>query len=105
MVERPEGRPGVETPDPDEGSAAAQAVAPEILANSLSEYVRAWIARVRAGDSGVLPVIVSLIVICVIFQVANPNFLTPGNLVNLMVQGAVFMLLAMGEVFALLLGE
>src|SRR5205807_3340133 len=40
-----------------------------------------------------------------IFQSLNSRFLSAGNLVNLLVQGAVFMLLAMGEVFALLLGE
>ncbi len=35
----------------------------------------------------------------------NGHFLTAGNLVNLLVQAAVFSLLAMGEVFVLLLGE
>jgi D-xylose transport system permease protein len=109
QVENPEsGTPGIEgrTPAADVDEAVvAQAVAPEILANSLGEYVRAWLARIRAGDSGVLPVVVSLVVICIIFQLANANFLSAGNLVNLLVQGAVFILLAMGEVFALLLGE
>jgi D-xylose transport system permease protein len=88
-----------------EETAAAQAVAPEIMATSLGEYLRAWAARVRAGDSGVLPVVVGLVIIAVIFEVANSQFLSAGNLVNLLVQGAVFMLLAMGEVFPLLLGE
>ena len=97
----PVGRPEAEV----EETVAAQAVAPEILANSLPEYLRAWVARVRAGDSGVLPVVVGLVIIAVIFQIANSQFLSAGNLVNLLVQGAVFMLLAMGEVFALLLGE
>ena len=41
----------------------------------------------------------------ILFQSLNRNFLTAGNLVNLLVQAAVFSLLAMGEVFALLLGE
>ncbi len=94
-----------ETEDATAAAAAMQAVAPEILANTLGEYLRGWVLRVRAGDSGVLPVVVGLIVIAAIFQVANSEFLSPGNLVNLLVQGAVFMLLAMGEVFALLLGE
>ena len=35
----------------------------------------------------------------------NCNFLTAGNLVNLLVQAAVFSLLAMAEVFVLLLGD
>ena len=40
-----------------------------------------------------------------IFQSQNSEFLSPGNLVNLLVQGSVFMLIGMGEVFVLLLGE
>ena len=58
-----------------------------------------------AGESGDLPVIVGMFLIAVIFQSLNSKFLTAGNLVNLLVQGAVFMLLAMAEVFVLLLGE
>jgi D-xylose transport system permease protein len=83
----------------------AVALAPELVANTLSEYVRGWWVRVRGGETGVLPVIVGLLVIGIIFQVQNDNFLSSGNLVNLLVQAAVFMLLGMAEVFALLLGE
>jgi D-xylose transport system permease protein len=53
----------------------------------------------------VLPVLAGLLLISVLFQSLNPNFLTPGNMVNLLIQGSVFMLLAMGQVFVLLLGE
>jgi D-xylose transport system permease protein len=61
--------------------------------------------RIRSGDSGVLPVVGGLLLISILFQSLNSNFLSAGNLVNLLIQGAVYMLLAMGEVFALLLGE
>jgi D-xylose transport system permease protein len=80
-------------------------VAPEIVANSFSEYLRAWFVRIRSGETGVLPVVIGLVVIGVIFQVQNSQFLSAQNLVNLIVQSAVFMLLGMAEVFALLLGE
>jgi D-xylose transport system permease protein len=96
------------TPEPVTEAAASSAelaVAPELVAHSLGEYLRAWAARIRAGDSGILPVIVGLIVIAIIFQSQNSNFLTAGNLVNLLVQGAAITLLGLGEVFALLLGE
>jgi D-xylose transport system permease protein len=83
----------------------AVVLAPELVANDLREYVRGWWVRVRGGETGVLPVIVGLVIIGVIFQVQNDNFLSAGNLVNLLVQAAVFMLLGMAEVFALLLGE
>jgi len=90
------------------GAAAAEAdlaVSPELVAGSLREYMRASFARVRGGDSGVLPVVGGLLLISVFFQSLNGHFLTSGNLVNLLIQGAVFMLLAMGQVYALLLGE
>ena len=41
----------------------------------------------------------------IIFQSLNGHFLSPVNLTDLLVQGAVFMLLGMSEVFALLLGD
>ena len=84
---------------------AALAAAPQLVANSLPEYLRAWFVRIRAGESGVLPVVGGLVLISVLFQTLNSHFLTAGNLVNLLIQGAVYMLLAMAEVFALLLGE
>ncbi|TNC24176.1 sugar ABC transporter permease [Amycolatopsis alkalitolerans] len=84
---------------------AELAVSPEITANSFGGYVRATLARMRSGESGVLPVVGGLLLISILFQSLNQNFLTPGNLVNLLIQGAFFMLLAMGEVFVLLLGE
>ena len=61
--------------------------------------------RVRSGDSGVLPVLLGIIVVAVAFQIANGKFLSPQNLVNLFEQSTIYMLLAMAEIFALLLGE
>ena len=83
----------------------ALAAAPAIMADSLGGYVKAWWVRLRAGESGVLPVIAGLILISLLFQSLNRHFLTAENLVNLLVQGSAYMLLAMAEVFALLLGE
>ena len=54
---------------------------------------------------GVLPVVVAVACDLDPSQPPNSHFLTAGNLVNLLIQGAVYMLLAMGEVFPLLLGE
>jgi len=96
-----------ETPMPDAeqpGSADLSTISPPVT-NSASEYLRASLVRIKGGETGVLPVIAGLLLVSVIFQIANNHFLTAGNLVNLLVQAAVFSLLAMGEVFALLLGE
>lgn len=84
---------------------AELAVPAEITAGSVREYLRASIVRVKAGESGVLPVVGGLILISILFQSLNSHFLTAQNLVNLLIQGAVFCLLAMGEVFVLLLGD
>ncbi len=66
---------------------------------------RAAVAWLAPGESGAISVITGLIVIGVIFQSLNGHFLSPVNLTDLLVQGAVFMLLGMSEVFALLLGD
>ncbi|HTZ90768.1 MAG TPA: ABC transporter permease [Streptosporangiaceae bacterium] len=92
--------------DPTAAPAAAAAeVPPELVARSLSQYLRAWWLRVRGGDSGVLPVVLAIVVVAVSFQVANSTFLSAQNLVNLFEQSTIYMLLAMAEIFALLLGE
>src|ERR1700681_3584145 len=88
--------------------APSEAVAdlpPELLAQTLGQYLRAWLQRIRSGDSGVLPVLLGIIVVAVAFQIANGKFLSPQNLVNLFEQSTIYMLLAMAEIFALLLGE
>ena len=80
-------------------------VTQEILAQTLGQYMRAWLQRIRNGDSGVLPVLLGIVIIAIAFQVANGKFLSPQNLVNLFEQSSIYMLLAMAEIFALLLGE
>src|SRR6202040_3113139 len=95
-------------PDLTAATAAAEAEVPaELVAQNFGEYARAYVARVRNGQSGVLPVIVGLVAVMVVFEVISPNhvFLSAGNLVNLFEQSAVFIVLAMAETFALLLGE
>ncbi|HEX5395509.1 MAG TPA: ABC transporter permease [Candidatus Limnocylindria bacterium] len=102
----PAGGSGVEAPDAVSPTADAAVLGGnELVANSLGEYLRAFGKRIRNGESGVLPVLIGLVIIIVIFQVENSNFLTAGNLTNLLVQAGVFVLLGMAEVFVLLLGE
>src|SRR5713226_6054625 len=97
-----------QAPDLTAATEAAQVeVPPELVAQTFGEYARAYVARVRNGQSGVLPVVAGLIAVLVVFEVISPNhvFLSAGNLVNLFQQSAVFMVLAMAETFALVLGE
>lgn len=62
-------------------------------------------ARFASGDLGLIPVILALIVIWVVFQTINGNFLSGRNLSNLIQQMAEIGFLAIGETFILLLGE
>src|SRR4051794_37443361 len=63
------------------------------------------LTRVRGGDLGSVPVIVGLIVIWSVFEVLNPVFLSPRNLVDLTMQCAAIGTIALGIVLVLLLGE
>jgi len=106
---------GLEPTAPEELDASPQqsaeqeeaivSTAPELLAGSLGEYLHAWRQRVRTGDSGPLPIIVGLIVVVIFFQVERSEFLSALNIVNLLVQAAVFVLFGAAEIFALVLSE
>jgi len=61
--------------------------------------------RLANGDIGSLPVLLGLVLIAVVFQIANSNFLTPLNLTNLMVQISSVGTIAVGVVLVLLIGE
>ena len=93
--------------DPDSGVAPDELVvlAPDVLAESLGDYVHAWWRRIRGGESGALPIIIGLIVISIFFEVQSSAFLTATNVVNLFVQATFIILLGMAELYALLLSE
>lgn len=54
---------------------------------------------------GILPVLIGLVVVAVVFQSLNSNFLTPGNMTNLFLQIASTGVMALGVFLILLLGE
>ncbi len=86
---------------------AAADVPPEILAQSLGQYLRAWWLQVRNGNSGILPVVLAMVLVAVVFEVVTPEhaFLRPSNLVYIFGLSTVYMVLAMAETVVLLLGE
>jgi D-xylose transport system permease protein len=102
---KPDDDGGLESQDGTESSAPAVLGDGAIVADSFGEYVSAMWQKIKAGESGVLPVVVGLVLIIVIFQSKNGKFLSGGNLVNLMDQASFIMVLGMAEVFVLLLGE
>ena len=106
--ETPAGTAGAGMADPTlDAKAAAADVPPELLAQSLGQYLQAWWQRVRSGNSGVLPVVLAIVIVAVIFEIITPEhaFLRPSNLVYIFGLSTVYMVLAMAETPVLLLAE
>jgi D-xylose transport system permease protein len=74
-------------------------------AQSISDSARDYVNRLRGGDMGLLPAILGLVVLVAIFASLNDRFLTTYNMANLVIQASAIIVLAMGIVFVLLLGE
>lgn len=90
---------------PADDLAVAAVAPPEVLADSLGEYLRIWGRRIRSGESGALPIVAGLIVIIIFFQAERSKFLSALNLVNLFQQAAIYILLGAAQLFALILSE
>jgi D-xylose transport system permease protein len=65
---------------------------------------QAWV-RLNRPDFAYVPTVVGLVLIWLVLQLVNPNFLTPLNLTNLVLQIAAVGTIAVGLVLVLLLGE
>jgi D-xylose transport system permease protein len=78
---------------------------PDTAPAPIGAHVREYMGRVRGGDVGALPAILGLVILCTVFTVLRPAFLSAGNFANLFTQGAAVTVIAMGLVFVLLLGE
>ncbi len=71
----------------------------------LRVYTHNYLQRIRGGDMGSLPAVAGLIVLVILFSAIQPVFHTAFNLANMFTEGAGEVILAMGLVFVLLLGE
>ena len=75
---------------------------PRELGAAVSDYI----ARVRGGDVGSLPAILGLVVLFIVFSILRPSTFTNAfNMANLVNQAAAVIVIALGLVFVLLLGE
>ncbi|MGA9747521.1 MAG: ABC transporter permease [Nocardioides sp.] len=72
---------------------------------TLRDAVTDYLNRLRGGDMGSLPALMGLVVLYVVFGLANDRFLSMLNQANLVIQAGSICVLAMGLVFVLLLGE
>ena len=86
----------------EQPAASTLAEPPRGLRGSITE----WLDRVRGGDVGSLPAILGLLVLTVVFAVLRPDTFTQSfNFANLINQSSAVIVIAMGLVFVLLLGE
>jgi len=73
---------------------------------SLRGAFNAYVDKLRGGDLGSLPAVLGLVAIVIIFTVLQgKTFFSAFNFANLLTQSAMIIVLAMGLIFVLLLGE
>ncbi|CAM5286413.1 1-deoxy-D-xylulose-5-phosphate synthase [Streptomyces alboniger] len=93
--------------NPDAAAAAVTAVDPRLLVREqgLTGYLGEFKRKMKTGELGSIPVVIGLIVICVVFQSLNSNFLSAQNLSDITVTMVGTGMISVGIVFVLLLGE
>ncbi|WSY87040.1 sugar ABC transporter permease [Streptomyces sp. NBC_00876] len=91
----------------EQSAAPIPAVDPRLLIREegFKGYWSEFTRKVRGGELGSLPVFVGLIVIAIVFQLQNSNFLSAGSVANIAVYSSGLGIMAVGIVFVLLLGE
>ncbi|MFD7659132.1 sugar ABC transporter permease [Actinosynnema sp. NPDC059797] len=94
-----------ETSPKDAQGAAISDFGIDTTSRSTGEALRDYAARLRGGELGSLPALLGLVALLIVFSSLADTFLTLGNIANLLAQGASIVIIAMGLVFVLLLGE
>uniref|UniRef100_A0AAU3GNJ6 Xylose transport system permease protein XylH n=1 Tax=Streptomyces sp. NBC_01401 TaxID=2903854 RepID=A0AAU3GNJ6_9ACTN len=93
--------------NPEAAEGADTVVDPRLLVREqgfggyLSEFKR----KMRGGDLGSIPVVIGLIIICVVFQSLNSEFLSAKNISDIAVAMVATGMMAVGIIFVLMLGE
>ncbi|WIM97194.1 ABC transporter permease [Actinoplanes oblitus] len=78
----------------------------KVVKPTVASHFRDYWGRVRGGDLGALPAVLGLVVLVLIFGTARTDtFFSAGNFANLFNQAAGIIMIAMGLIFVLLLGE
>jgi D-xylose transport system permease protein len=81
--------------------------APEVVEDgSLGAAFHEYLAKLRGGELGALPAVLGLVALVIIFTALKGSiFFSTFNFANLITQSATIIVLAMGLIFVLLLGE
>ena len=77
----------------------------DTTSRTTGQALRDYFDRVRGGDLGSLPALFGLVVLLIVFALSSDTFLSLNNVANLLAQSAGVIIIAMGLVFVLLLGE
>ncbi len=94
------------TTPPTPPSAADALAAAQSSRASMGDVGRAYLIKIRGGDVGSLPAVLGLLALVITFSILRPeSFTNSFNFANLINQSAGIVVLAMGLVFVLLLGE
>jgi D-xylose transport system permease protein len=104
MTEKPSAT-GTHSPEEAKRAGAISDFGIDTTSKTTGEALGDYFARVRGGELGSLPALAGLIVLVVYFATQSEFFLSLTNVANLFQQGAGVMIIAMGLVFVLLLGE
>jgi D-xylose transport system permease protein len=90
---------------PAQGSTETPVAPSASAAGALEQAWRTWLARLRVGDWGALPILIGLVVLALLFGTLEENFYTERNFVNLLLQMSGYCAIAIGVVFVLLIAE
>ncbi|MGW3622407.1 sugar ABC transporter permease [Streptomyces sp. NPDC000880] len=93
--------------NPEAAHDAVTAVDPRLLVREqgFAGYITEFKRKLHSGDLGSMPVVIGLVIIAVVFQSLNSNFLSAQNLSNIAVTMVATGMMAVGIIFVLLLGE
>ncbi len=93
-------------PDEPDSAVAADLIDERLIqSQGLGGYWSMLVNRLKGGDLGSIPVVVGLVVICSVFYLIDPAFLSSYNLVSMTQFAAPVGMIALGIVLVLLLGE
>lgn len=97
---------GPSGPAQSPATTAASDFAIDTEVKSLKSVVHDYVAKLKGGDLGALPALLSIALLLLYFSLMRPNtFVSTFNAANLIQQGAWIVVIAMGITFVLLLGE
>ncbi|MFI9386091.1 sugar ABC transporter permease [Kutzneria sp. NPDC052558] len=105
MTDTPAAAPPSDQKKPSTQEQAVADFGIDTTRRSTGQALRDYVDRVRGGELGSLPALAGLIVLLILFALLSDTFLSLNNIANLIAQSAGTIIIAMGLVFVLLLGE